>query len=178
MLTRAGLGDDPRLAHPQREQNLADTIVDFVRAGMVEFVALEVDFGTAEMFRQPLGKIERARTTDKMREQIVKLRTKRRIDLSRLIFALKLKHQWHQRFGDIAPAEFAEMAVLIGAGAKRIGLVHNDAALSNAAILSTSFTPGALSTPDETSISVAPVVAAACVILAASIPPARIHGSG
>ena len=43
VLARAGLGDDPRLAHADREQDLADAVVDLVRAGVVELVALEPD---------------------------------------------------------------------------------------------------------------------------------------
>ncbi len=43
VLSRAGFRDDPRLAHAHREQDLADTVVDLVRAGMVELVALEPD---------------------------------------------------------------------------------------------------------------------------------------
>jgi hypothetical protein len=43
MLASAGLGNDARLAHPDGEQNLADAVVDLVRAGVVELVALEPD---------------------------------------------------------------------------------------------------------------------------------------
>ena len=44
MLARAGLGDDARLAHAPRQQDLAEHIVDLVRAGVVQLLALEVDF--------------------------------------------------------------------------------------------------------------------------------------
>lgn len=44
MLARAGFGNDPRLAHADGEENLADAIVDLVRAGVIEFLALEIDF--------------------------------------------------------------------------------------------------------------------------------------
>jgi hypothetical protein len=44
------------LAHALREQHLAEAIVDLVRAGMVQLVALEVDRRPAEMLGQPLGK--------------------------------------------------------------------------------------------------------------------------
>ncbi|CAI8341573.1 MAG: Uncharacterised protein [Rhodospirillaceae bacterium] len=57
VLTRAGLGDDPGLAHAAGEQDLAQTVVDLVRAGVVQLVALEVDLGAAEFLGQPLGKI-------------------------------------------------------------------------------------------------------------------------
>ena len=45
MLAGAGLGDDPLLAHPARQHHLAEHVVDLVRAGVVELVALEVDLG-------------------------------------------------------------------------------------------------------------------------------------
>ena len=60
VLAGAGFGDDAGLAHPLGEQDLTEAIVDLVRAGVVELVALEVDLRAAEMLGQPLGKIERA----------------------------------------------------------------------------------------------------------------------
>ena len=46
MLAGTGLRDDPRLAHAHREQDLPYAIIDLVRAGMVQFVALEPDLRT------------------------------------------------------------------------------------------------------------------------------------
>ena len=43
MLAGAGLGDDARLAHAPGEQRLADGVVDLVRAGVVQVLALEQD---------------------------------------------------------------------------------------------------------------------------------------
>ena len=45
------LGDDPLLAHAQGQQPLADGVVDFVRAGVVEVLALEIDAGAAALLR-------------------------------------------------------------------------------------------------------------------------------
>ena len=50
VLARAGLGDDAGLAHAAREQNLAEAVVDLVRAGVIEVFALEIDLRAAEMF--------------------------------------------------------------------------------------------------------------------------------
>ena len=84
VLAGAGLGDDPRLAHADREQDLADAIVDLVRAGVVELLALEIDLrahaggrGLAQRLGQPLGVIERARAADIMLEQLVELGLRR-----------------------------------------------------------------------------------------------------
>ena len=59
VLAGAGLGDDAALAHALGEQDLAEAIVDLVRAGVVEILALEIDFRAAEMAGQPFGEIER-----------------------------------------------------------------------------------------------------------------------
>ncbi len=64
MLAGAGFGDDALLAHAPGEQDLAHDIVDLVRAGVIELVALEIDFRAAQMFGQALGEIERARPAD------------------------------------------------------------------------------------------------------------------
>ena len=61
VLAGAGLGDDPGLAHPPRQQDLPEHVVDLVRAGVVELVALEVDLRAAEPLGQPLGEVERRR---------------------------------------------------------------------------------------------------------------------
>ena len=49
------------LAHPLGEQDLAKAIVDLVGAGMVEFIALEIDFCAAKMLGQALGEIQAGR---------------------------------------------------------------------------------------------------------------------
>ena len=74
MLAGAGLGDDAPLAHAPGQQDLAHAVVDLVRAGVVELVALEIDLGAAEMRGQPLGEIERARPADIMLQIVVELR--------------------------------------------------------------------------------------------------------
>ena len=43
MLASAGFCDDPRLAHTNGKQNLANAVVDFMRAGMVQFISFEPD---------------------------------------------------------------------------------------------------------------------------------------
>ena len=77
----AGLGDDAVLAHAQRQHDLAEHIVHLVRAGVVELLALEIDFGAAAMLRQPLGEIKRRRPPDIGREMAVHLLLEFRIGL-------------------------------------------------------------------------------------------------
>ena len=55
----AGLGDDALLAHALGQQDLADAVVDLVRAGVVELFALEVDLRAAAVFGQALGEVQR-----------------------------------------------------------------------------------------------------------------------
>ena len=73
VLAGAGLGDDAALAHAARQQDLAHRVVDLVRAGVVEVLALQIDLGAAELPRQPLGEEERARPADIMLEVIGEL---------------------------------------------------------------------------------------------------------
>ena len=49
VLAGAGLGDDARLAHAPGEQRLADGVVDLVRAGVVQVLALEADLRAAHV---------------------------------------------------------------------------------------------------------------------------------
>ena len=49
VLAGARLGHDPLLAEPLGEQRLADGVVDLVRAGVVEVLALEPDLGAADV---------------------------------------------------------------------------------------------------------------------------------
>jgi hypothetical protein len=47
-----------------REQRLADAVVDLVRAGVVQILALEPDLRAAELARPALGVVDRRRTAD------------------------------------------------------------------------------------------------------------------
>ena len=50
VLSGAGFGDDAAFTHSQREQCLAERVVDFVCAGMVQVLALQVNLRTAAFF--------------------------------------------------------------------------------------------------------------------------------
>ena len=127
VLAGAGLGDDPGLAHALGEQDLADAIVDLVRTGVVEFVALEIDLGAAQVLGQPLGEIHRRRPSGVMGVEMLELGAEGRIGLRPGPFLFQLEDQRHQRFGNETAAENAEHALFIGTGAEgiRMGcLVH------------------------------------------------------
>src|SRR3546814_13025991 len=101
--------------------DLADAIVDLVRAGVVEFLALEVDFGAvargsafAQRLGQPFGIIERAGAADIMFEQIVELGPEGGVGLGGTILALEIEDQRQQRLGDVAAAARDDMHARLG----------------------------------------------------------------
>ena len=131
VLPGAGLGDDALLAHAPGEQDLAHgRIVDLVRAGVIEFVALEIDLGAAEFLGDALGIVKRARPADVVFEVIVELVPEGRVRLRRLVGFLDLENQRHQGLGDVASAKDPEVARLVGAAAECVEFVHRFVPLS------------------------------------------------
>src|SRR5690348_385495 len=187
----AGLGDDAALTHAPRKEDLAEHIVDLVRAGVIELLALEVNLGAAAMLGETLGEIERRRPPHVMGQIAVHLTLKGRIGLGRGVSFFQLKHERHQRFGDKAPAIDAKMPALVRTGAERVELLHCHrtdsfrppacwaarAERMKAMILSMSFTPGERSTPDETSMPAARVIRNASPTFCASSPPDSMNGT-
>src|SRR4029077_3467617 len=108
-------------AHALGQKHLAQDVVDLVAAGVIQLVALEVDFGTIEVPGKPLGVIERAGTTGIMRQEIGELALELRIGLGLAISLLQLEDERHQGLGDVAAAEKAEMAAFVRAGAETVG---------------------------------------------------------
>src|SRR6202007_3056417 len=105
----------------------------------------------------------------------------------------QFQDQRHQCFGNEAAAIDAEMVALVGTGAVRVGLLLTGHALlmilpassaaaaraarTKARILSGSFSPGARSTPEETSTPGALVIRRASATLPASSPPESMKGT-
>ena len=119
VLPRACLGDNAALAHALGQQDLAHAIIDFMRARMVQLVALEIDLGRfaaillSRIVRQALCVIKRGGTAHIMGEKFIKLGEECRVGFGFLIGFLKLKNRRHQRFGDIASAKITKAAVFI-----------------------------------------------------------------
>ena len=120
----AGLGDDALLAHAPRQQNLAEHVVHFVRAGVIELLALEIDLRAAAMLGQALGEIKRRRPADIVGQVAVHVLLERRIGLGLGVGLFQFQDQRHQRLGDKAAAIDAEMTVLVRSGSERIELLH------------------------------------------------------
>ncbi|MEY9194927.1 hypothetical protein ABIA16_000043 [Sinorhizobium fredii] len=113
VLAGTGLGDDAGLAHSLGEQDLAYAIVDLVRAGVVQLLALEIDLGAAELSRQALGEIERARPADIVSTEPIELGLEGRVVLGLVPLVLEVEDQRHQSLGDETAAENTEPAVLV-----------------------------------------------------------------
>ena len=169
----AGLGDDARLAHAARQHDLAEHVVDLVRAGVIEVLALEIDSCAAAVLGEPLGEIKRRRPADVSREMVVHLVLVFGIGLGVGISPLEIEDQRHQRLGDEPPAIESEMAALVGTAAigvqriwfgacaheamARVCEAADFAARMKFLTSSASLSPGARSTPEETSTRAAPV---------------------
>ncbi len=114
VLAGAGFRDDPRLAHALGQQGLADSVVDLVRAGVIQILALEMDLRAAEFAAQTLCVIQRARTPHVVRQIRIefgpegRVLTQRRIGISQRLDGL------HQGFGHETPAIRPEMTACVG----------------------------------------------------------------
>src|SRR5690606_419277 len=110
----AGFGDDPRLAHAACQQRLADGVVDLVRAGVVQVLALEQDARAADVLRQPARLVDRAGTADVVRQVPVEGFDERRIHARGVVGGGQLFQRADQGLGDEAPAVAPEMAAGVG----------------------------------------------------------------
>ena len=104
VLARAGLGDDPPLAQPQREQGLAERVVQLVRAGVEQVLALEVE----PLARgEALGQRQRRRPPRIAAAELVQLVLERRVLAGRAPAGLELVERRDQGLGHEAPAVLA-----------------------------------------------------------------------
>ena len=110
----AGLGDDARFAHAARKQRLADGVVDLVRAGVVEVLALEVDLRPAQQLRPALGVVHRARAPDVVLQVVAEFRLERGIAARLLIGGEQFLERVRQRLGDERAAVGAEVPARVG----------------------------------------------------------------
>ena len=108
------LRDDARLAHARRQHRLADGVVDFVRPGVVEILALEIDARPARVGRQPLRRIERRRSPDIAPELLLERGAKVRIPRHRLVEPRQLVERVHERLRHEAAAVVAETSQFVG----------------------------------------------------------------
>ena len=112
--TGTGFRDDALLAHLLGQQYLADAVVDFVRAGVVQLFAFKVNARAAEVIRKSFGKVERIGAADVIALEVGELALKLRIVLSAGVLILQLQDQRHQGFGNKAATKVAKHAIGIG----------------------------------------------------------------
>ena len=113
MLAGAGLGDDALGAQPLGEHGLAERVVDLVRAGVREILALEPHFG-APGLRQLVRARERGGPADPARELARELGLEIRRVQVLLDAGFEFLERGEQRLGDVAAAERAEAAARVG----------------------------------------------------------------
>jgi len=119
VLPRAGLGNDPLLAHAAGEQTLPDGVVDLVRPGVIEIFALQIDFRAAKFFRQSSREIKPRGPADIVAKIRFELADEARIGLGPSIFRIKLLKRGHQRFGHKNAPIRTEMSGRIGKRSER-----------------------------------------------------------
>ena len=117
VLAGTGLGDDALLAHPPREQRLAEHVVDLVRPGVREVFALQ-QHAHAEAFREPVTLGDRSGTARVRREELGELGAERVVAPRLAEVAFEVDERGHQRLGNEPTAELAEATEIdrFGAG--------------------------------------------------------------
>jgi hypothetical protein len=73
VLAGSGFSNDALLAEALCQQDLADGVVNLVRAGVQQVLALQVDLRAAQLLGPSLGEIQRRRTADVVRQQVIQL---------------------------------------------------------------------------------------------------------
>lgn len=114
VLAGSGLGDDAGLAHALGEQRLAQHVVDLVRAGVVEVLALEEDPGAPGVLGEPRHLGEGAGPAGVVDHQVVELGREGRVVLGLLVLDGDLVHGGDERLRDELAAEVAEVALGVG----------------------------------------------------------------
>ena len=113
VLAGAGLGDDAPLAHPPREQQLPDGVVDLVRAGVAQVLALQVD-ARAEVSGEALAERQRRRAPDVRAEEVVVLGLEALVGPGLGKGRAEVFEDRDEDFGDEGAAVVAEPAARVG----------------------------------------------------------------
>ena len=114
VLPGTGLGNHALLAEALGEQRLTDAVVDLVRAGVIEVLALEPDLRAARLFRPALRVVDRRRPADIVRELVLEFADEIGILPVARVLRGELVERAHQRLGDEDAAVGAEVAARIG----------------------------------------------------------------
>src|SRR5262249_13729805 len=147
----------PGLPHPLGQQRLAERVVDLVRAGVVEVLALQVD-RTAGSFGQAPRQVQRRRAADVVAQQSAELGLEGWIGARLEPRLLELRQRRHQRLRHVLAAvrpeamlDDAHTARSSSASAAASSSPASWTAIANLRSFPWSFTPGPDSTPLATS---------------------------
>src|SRR4051794_39721424 len=186
VLARPRLGDHAPLAHPPREQRLAEGVVELVRPGVHEVLALEPQLAPGDL-GEALGEVQRRRAPAVVAQQHLELGAVAGVVARRDPLRLELGERRHQRLGYVLPAvgpvavgdSCLDLAHAVTSdsfsSATGSGAASSTAAL-NARTSSGSFTPGELSVPLATSTAQGRTVPIASPTFSGVRPPARMSG--
>ena len=108
VLAGAGFRDDAFLAHAHSKERLAEAVVDFVRAGVEQVFALEIDVCAAEGFCEARGEVERGGAAGVVAQQRVELQVEIGVSLGLGIGVLQLVERGDEGLGNVAAAVGAE----------------------------------------------------------------------
>ena len=114
VLAGAGLGDELLLAHVLGEQALAHAVVELVRAGVVEVLALEVDLRAAVLERERARVVHRRRPALEVLAQVAQLRDEGRVVLDLVVRLGDLGEGRLELRRQVLPAVLAEEPGLVG----------------------------------------------------------------
>jgi hypothetical protein len=104
------------VAHAPRQQDLAQAVVDLVRAGVEQVLAFEKDAGAAQVFAETFGFIQRGWAAGVVVQQVVEFGLKSGVLAGGGIGLLQLLQRGHERLRDVAPAVGTEVAASVGGG--------------------------------------------------------------
>ena len=121
VLPGARLGDQPGLAHPLREQGLAEHVVDLVRAGVVEVFALH-EHADAQLLAQAEALGQHRRAPGVVAQDRVQLVAERGVGPGDAEALVELLAGGDQRLGHEAAAELAEPTGEVWFGHDRVGV--------------------------------------------------------
>ena len=114
VLAGTGLGNDARLAHALGQHGLADGVVDFVRAGVVQVFALEVNLRATDFAADAGGMVDGRGAAHKVGEFGFEFRDEGGVVLVLGVGRFQFVNRVGQRLGDKTAAVDAEMAPRIG----------------------------------------------------------------
>lgn len=117
MLTGTGLGDHTGLAQALGQQRLTEHVVDLVRAGVVQILALEEDARTTGVLGEPRHLGDRGRAAGVRAEQMRQLGPELRIGDRLLVRRGQLIDRGDERLGHETPAELTEEGAVLVAQA-------------------------------------------------------------